>query len=215
MRIRPMIAGLALALLPLSAHAQSDDKAAFRALYQEIIETNTTLSVGSCTELAKKIAVHLKAAGIPDKDVTLIVPPNDPRWGNLVAVLHGTDARAKAVLMLAHLDVVEAKASDWGRDPFKLEEKDGFFIARGSSDDKAMASIFVDNLMRYKKEGYRPKRTIKMALTCGEETLAHVRRRRISRAPSPRTDRCRHRAQRRRQRPRHQRQIPIQRRRSR
>ena len=170
MRIRPMIAALALAATPLSAHAQAADKAAFRTLYQELIETNTTLSVGSCTELAKKIAVHLKAAGIPDKDVSLIVPPNDARWGNLVAVLHGSDARAKAVLMLAHLDVVEAKASDWGRDPFKLEEKDGFFIARGSTDDKAMAAIFVDNLMRFKQEGYHPKRSIKLALTCGEET---------------------------------------------
>jgi acetylornithine deacetylase/succinyl-diaminopimelate desuccinylase-like protein len=163
---------LALAAAPLTAHGQDlpPDVAAFRALYQELIETNTTLSAGDCTLAANRMAAHLKAAGLPDKDITLIAPDQDKRFGNLVAVLPGTDPKAKAVLMLAHLDVVEAKAEDWGRDPFKLEEKDGFFIARGATDDKAMAAIFVDAMMRFKQEQYRPRRTIKLALTCGEET---------------------------------------------
>jgi acetylornithine deacetylase/succinyl-diaminopimelate desuccinylase-like protein len=87
-----------------------------------------------------------------------------------VAVLPGTDPKAKAVLMLAHLDVVEAKREDWTRDPFKLVEENGFFYARGAADDKAMAATWVDTMVRYKKEGFHPRRTIKMALTCGEET---------------------------------------------
>ena len=87
-----------------------------------------------------------------------------------IAVLPGTDPKLKPILLLAHIDVVEANRADWERDPFKLVEEDGFFYARGSADDKAMAAVFADSLVRFKKEGYRPKRTIKLALTCGEET---------------------------------------------
>jgi len=85
-------------------------------------------------------------------------------------VLRGSDARLKPLLLLAHLDVVEARREDWARDPFKLVEEDGYFYARGASDDKAMAAVFTDALIRYKAEGFRPKRAIKLALTCGEET---------------------------------------------
>jgi acetylornithine deacetylase/succinyl-diaminopimelate desuccinylase-like protein len=87
-----------------------------------------------------------------------------------VAVLPGSDPKAKAILLLAHIDVVEAKREDWARDPFTLVEEDGYFYARGVADDKAQAAIWVDTLIRYRTEGYRPKRTIKVALTCGEET---------------------------------------------
>jgi acetylornithine deacetylase/succinyl-diaminopimelate desuccinylase-like protein len=142
---------------------------AFRALYKELVETNTTASVGSCTLAAQEMAAHLKAAGFPDSDLTIFSVPQYPKNGGLVAVYPGTDPKAKAILMLAHLDVVEAKREDWTRDPFKLVEEGGYFYARGSSDDKAQAAIWVDNLIRYKKEGFRPRRTIKMALTCGEE----------------------------------------------
>ena len=76
----------------------------------------------------------------------------------------------KPILLLAHIDVVEAKREDWTRDPFKLVEENGWFYARGASDDKSMAAIFTDSLIRYKKEGYKPRRDIKLALTCGEET---------------------------------------------
>ena len=78
--------------------------------------------------------------------------------------------KLKPLLLLAHIDVVEAKREDWVRDPFKLVEEDGFFYARGSADDKAMAAVFADSMVRFKKENYRPKRGIKLALTCGEET---------------------------------------------
>jgi acetylornithine deacetylase/succinyl-diaminopimelate desuccinylase-like protein len=93
-----------------------------------------------------------------------------PKKGNLVAVLHGTDKTAKAILLLAHIDVVEAKRADWKRDPFKLTEENGVFYGRGASDDKAMAAVFTDSMIRYKKDGFKPKRDIKLALTCGEET---------------------------------------------
>jgi acetylornithine deacetylase/succinyl-diaminopimelate desuccinylase-like protein len=167
------LAGAAAFLAAAPAFAQAGPapgEAAFRATYKELVETNTTLSAGSCTLAAERMAARLKAAGFPDSDLHLIVEPAHPKEGNLVAVLPGSDPKAKAVLLLAHIDVVEANRADWARDPFTLVEEDGFFYARGSSDDKAQAAIWVDTLARFKREGFRPRRTIKMALTCGEET---------------------------------------------
>jgi acetylornithine deacetylase/succinyl-diaminopimelate desuccinylase-like protein len=170
MRLALLAASL-LAATAAPAFAQpSPDEAQFRAIYKELVETNTTLSAGSCTLAAERMAARLKAAGFPDSDLHLIVEPSHPKEGNLVAVLPGTDPRAKAILLLAHIDVVEANRADWERDPFTLIEENGYFYARGSSDDKAQASVWVDTLARFKREGFRPKRTIKMALTCGEET---------------------------------------------
>ena len=146
------------------------DQVEFRALYKELVETNTTLSAGSCTLAAARMAAHLKAAGFADADLHPFGVPDHPKEGGLVAVYPGRDAKAKAVLMLAHLDIVEAKREDWTRDPFTLVEENGNFYARGVADDKAMASIWVDTLVRYKHEGFKPRRTIKLALTCGEET---------------------------------------------
>ena len=100
----------------------------------------------------------------------ILAPPEAPKDGALVAVLRGRDKSIKPILLLAHIDVVEAKREDWTRDPFKLVEENGWFYARGASDDKAMAAIFTDSLVRYRKEGYMPRRDIKLALTCGEET---------------------------------------------
>lgn len=162
------------ALLSLSAMAETTsltpDQVEFRALYKELVETNTTLSSGSCTLAAERMAAHLKAAGYSESDLHLFTAPNHPKEGGLVAILPGRDPKAKAILMLAHLDVVEARREDWTRDPFVLVEENGRFFARGAADDKSMAAIWVDTLARYKKEGYRPKHTLKMALTCGEET---------------------------------------------
>ena len=145
-------------------------EAEFRGLYRELIEINTTLSVGNCTDAANAMKARLTAAGYPESQLHVVVPPDQPRGGNLIADLPGSDSKLKPVLLLAHIDVVEAKREDWTRDPFKLVEEDGFFYARGASDDKAMASVFTDAMIRYKKEGYRPRRGIKLALTCGEET---------------------------------------------
>ena len=146
------------------------DQQAFRALYKELVETNTSLSVGSCTLAAEHMQARLKAAGFPAADLHPFVAPGHPKEGGLVAVLHGTDPRAKAVLLLAHIDVVEAKREDWTRDPFTLVEENAYFYGRGASDDKAQASVWVDTLIRLRQEGFHPRRDVKMALTCGEET---------------------------------------------
>jgi acetylornithine deacetylase/succinyl-diaminopimelate desuccinylase-like protein len=142
----------------------------FRALYKELVEINTTLSVGSCTDAANAMKARLLAAGYSDTDAQVLAPKEWPRQGNLVALLPGTDQSLKPIVLLAHIDVVEANREDWERDPFKLVEENGFFYARGSADDKAMAAVFADMLVRYKRENYRPKRSIRLALTCGEET---------------------------------------------
>lgn len=142
----------------------------FRALYKELIEIDTTLSAGSCTKAAEAMKMRLSAAGYPASDMHLITDPKRPQDGNLIALLPGTNTALKPMLLLAHIDVVEANRADWERDPFKLTEEGGFFYARGSMDDKAMAAIFTDSMVRYKREGYKPKRGIKLMLTCGEES---------------------------------------------
>jgi acetylornithine deacetylase/succinyl-diaminopimelate desuccinylase-like protein len=142
----------------------------FRELYKELVETNTSLSVGSCTLAAERMAARLRAAGFADGDLTLYAAPDHPKEGGLVAIYPGRDPKLKAILLLAHIDVVEAKREDWTRDPFTLVEENGSFWARGAADDKAEAAIWVDTLVRYKTENYRPRRTLKVALTCGEET---------------------------------------------
>jgi acetylornithine deacetylase/succinyl-diaminopimelate desuccinylase-like protein len=146
------------------------DQTAFRALYKELVETNTALSSGNCTLLAEHIAAHLKAAGFEDKDITLFSVPDHPKEGGVVAVLAGISKTAKPILLLGHLDVVEAKREDWTRDPFTLIEENGYFYGRGTADMKGMDATWIDAMMRFKRGGYHPKRTIKMALTCGEET---------------------------------------------
>lgn len=173
-RIRVSLLGTAatalLTLMPALHAAPDAGRAAFREVFEELVETNTTLSAGSCTAAAEKMAERLRAAGMPEKDLQLVVLPEHPKEGNLVAVLHGSDPAVKPMLLLAHVDVVEAKREDWVRDPFTLVEEDGFFYARGVADDKAMAAIWVDTLLRFLRDGLAPKRTIRLALTCGEET---------------------------------------------
>ena len=171
---------LALALTVTAANAAGAQASevlpppeqAFRAIYQEMVETNTTLSVGDCSRITTATAAKLTAAGYPAADVQIIAPADRPTKSNIVAILHGSQANkaGTAILLLAHIDVVEAKREDWVRDPFKLVEEDGYFYGRGTADDKSMAAIFVDAMLRYKQSGYRPKRDIKLALTCGEET---------------------------------------------
>jgi len=141
-----------------------------RDIYQELIEINTTNSVGDNTKAAEAMARRLLAAGFPADDVQVLVPV--PRKGNLVARLRGTGAR-RPLLLLAHLDVVEANREDWSVDPFKLLEKDGYFYGRGTSDDKAMAASFVANLIRFRQEGFVPDRDVIVALTADEEGGGH------------------------------------------
>src|SRR2546430_13991875 len=130
------------------------------------MEINRTDSIGDTVRAAEAMAARLRAAGLPAGDIRLI--STAPRKGNLVARLRGTGAR-KPILLLGHLDVVEAKREDWDFDPFKLQEVDGYFRSRGSVDDKAMAAIFTANLVRYVSEGYKPDRDVILALTADEE----------------------------------------------
>src|SRR5882672_10006691 len=169
-----MLKFYALAALSLATVAAAGDsksrggEAEFRALYKELVETNTALSNGRCTLAAERMAARLKSAGI--EQVQVFTAPDHPKEGGLFAVYPGSDPKAKAMLLLAHIDVVEAKREDWTRDPFTLIEENGFFYARGAVDDKAEASIWVDTLARYAREKFKPRRPIKLALTCGEET---------------------------------------------
>ena len=166
------VAALLLASVAGAASAQAvrPDQAEFRALYKQLVETNTEVTDGSCTQAAQQIAKRLQAAGIPQQQITLFSVPEHPKDGGIVVVYPGTSASLKPLLLLAHIDVVVAKRSDWVRDPFTLIEENGYFYGRGTSDDKAQAAIWADMLARFSREHYKPRRTIKMALTCGEET---------------------------------------------
>ena len=146
------------------------DQTAFRALYKEFVETDTSVTTGSCTALADKVEAHLRSAGFTDADITRFAVADHPKEGGLVVVLPGSSKTLKPILLLGHIDVVVAKREDWTRDPYTLIEENGYFYGRGTSDMKALDAIWVDMLMRFKKDGYRPQRTLKLALTCGEET---------------------------------------------
>ena len=173
MRKVVMAAAAAAAMLAGTAaqgQALRPDQAQFRAIYKELVETNTTLSAGSCTEAAQKMGARLQAAGFSPADLTYFSVPEHPKDGGLVAILKGSDPKAGAVLLLGHLDVVEARREDWTRDPFVLVEENGYFYGRGTSDMKSIDAIWVDSLIRLKQAKTPPRRTLKLALTCGEET---------------------------------------------
>ena len=165
-----VVAAIALLTAELG-QSQTPDKTLdlFRETYKELVETNTTFSAGDCTLAAKRMAARLTKAGYPAADVRIFIPDGHAKEGGLLAVLHGTDPRSKAILLLAHIDVVEAKREDWTRDPFTMFEENGYFYGRGTNDMKAQVAIWVDNMVRFREEGFRPKRSIKLALTCGEE----------------------------------------------
>lgn len=169
------LAGCALSVLAAgSAAAQTPatrypGEAAFRTLYKEMVETDTSGATGSCTTLVEKVAVRLRAAGFPAQNIQVLAPADQPKSGNIVAIYPGSDPGLKAVLLLGHIDVVNAKRDEWERDPFTLIEEGGYFYGRGTSDMKAQSAVWADSMIRFHQEGYKPRRTIKMALTCGEE----------------------------------------------
>ena len=135
-------------------------------IYKELVETNTTHSVGDNTLAATQVASWLCAAGFADEDIFIGEPIE--RKGNIVARLRGSGEK-KPMILLAHLDVVEAQRSDWSMDPFTLHERDGYFYGRGTLDDKAQAAIWTANIIRLKQQGYQPNRDIILALTADEE----------------------------------------------
>ena len=159
---------LAAVLTATSLAAQSaPNDARAREIYKELVEINTTdTPAGSVTRAAEAMAARFKAAGFPDADIRLLGP--DPRKHNLVVRYRGTGAR-RPLLLLAHLDVVDALREDWSFDPFVFREEGGWFYGRGTSDDKAMASHFVANLIRLKEERFTPDRDLILALTADEE----------------------------------------------
>jgi acetylornithine deacetylase/succinyl-diaminopimelate desuccinylase-like protein len=137
-----------------------------KEIFKQLVEINTTHSVGNTTTAAEAMATRFKAAGFADADVRVLAP--SPKKGNLVVRYRGTGAK-RPMILLAHLDVVEAKREDWSMDPFVLTERDGYFYGRGTADDKAMAAVFVANLLRLKSEGFMPARDIILMLTADEE----------------------------------------------
>jgi acetylornithine deacetylase/succinyl-diaminopimelate desuccinylase-like protein len=131
-----------------------------------MIEVKSGFTTGATTPIAESVAARFKAAGFPESDIFL--GGAIPRKANVVVRYHGTGAR-KPVLLLAHIDVVEAKREDWTVDPFVFLEKDGYFYGRGTADDKAQAAVWVANLLRYRREGFKPDRDLILALTADEE----------------------------------------------
>jgi acetylornithine deacetylase/succinyl-diaminopimelate desuccinylase-like protein len=171
MKTKTLLGALALAAMlamagPLRAQLDQPTRQLAREIFRQLIEINTTESVGSMTVAAEAMAARLRAAGFPAADVRVLSP--DKRHGNLVARIHGTGAR-RPILFLAHLDVVEARRPDWSLDPFKFTEKDGYFYGRGTSDVKDGDAILLTNFIRLKREGYRPDRDLILALTADEE----------------------------------------------
>jgi acetylornithine deacetylase/succinyl-diaminopimelate desuccinylase-like protein len=161
------IAGLVLLGTVLWGAALDDaTRQLSRDIFRELIEINTTDSVGSTTRAAEAMAKRLKDAGFPAADIR-VLGPND-RKGNMVARLRGKGTK-KPVLIIGHLDVVEARREDWTTDPFQFVEKDGYFIGRGTQDMKANDAILVTNFIRFVREGYRPDRDLILALTADEE----------------------------------------------
>jgi acetylornithine deacetylase/succinyl-diaminopimelate desuccinylase-like protein len=154
----------------VAAQALTPQQQLLRSIYQELVEIDTTEDTGDNTRAAQAMAARLRAGGIPAADIRVIVPPGGPKKGNLVARLKGSGAK-KPLLMLAHIDTVNAKREDWERDPLKLIEENGYFHARGAADDKAMAAALVTNLIRMKQEGYVPGRDLIIALTADEEII--------------------------------------------
>jgi acetylornithine deacetylase/succinyl-diaminopimelate desuccinylase-like protein len=163
---------LGFLFLPVAAFAQAPltpHQRAAREVYEQLVEINTVDSVGSVTNAVNAMAARFRAAGFPAADVHVLIPPGKPTKGNLVVRYRGRGGSLKPVLLLAHLDVVAALRTDWSRDPFELQEANGFFYGRGTADDKAMAAMFVSNLLRYKREGFVPSRDLILALTSDEE----------------------------------------------
>ncbi|HEV2233539.1 MAG TPA: M20/M25/M40 family metallo-hydrolase [Terriglobia bacterium] len=159
---------MCMALFAPMLRAQIDDstRQLSHDIFKQLIEINTTDSVGSTTVAAQAMAKRLLDAGFPASDVQ-VLGPND-RKGNLVARLHGTGAH-RPVLLIGHLDVVEARREDWTTDPFQFVEKGGYFYGRGTQDMKDADAIFITTFIRLKREGYKPDRDIILALTADEE----------------------------------------------
>ena len=173
MRLRRFAVPLAFTLVGQAVPAQSAptrEDSLHRAIFKELIEINSSPLGGDVSRATRAVQRRLLAAGFPAADVQVV--GGSPTCLNLVATLRGKDRKAKPVLLMAHLDVVPAKRSDWQFDPYVLREQDGWFTGRGTVDNKAGASILVANMVRWKRERFVPTKDVMMLLTCDEETSA-------------------------------------------
>jgi acetylornithine deacetylase/succinyl-diaminopimelate desuccinylase-like protein len=171
--LKPIMATVAFLAISGALSAQQPklnpaDRALARDIFKQLIETNTSHSVGSTTGAAEAMRKRLLDAGFPATD--MVIMGADDRHGNLVFRYHGKPGTTlKPVLIIAHLDVVEAKRDDWTTDPFQLVEKDGFFYGRGTQDMKDSDAAFVTSFILLKRQGFVPDRDVILALTADEE----------------------------------------------
>src|SRR5215467_14313898 len=167
-RLLSLVAACLCVAVAPPTHAQEKEEAnrQAREIFQQLVEINTTDSVGSVTAASEAMAARFRAAGFPDQDV-IVAGPNE-RKKNVVLRYHGSGKR-KPLLFIGHLDVVEARREDWSLDPFQFVEKDGFFYGRGTEDMKSGDALLVTNFIRLKSEGYVPDRDLILALTADEE----------------------------------------------
>lgn len=161
-----LLSGLAAMFACGQAMPPEPERQLARSIYKEIVEIKSGYTSGSTTPVAEAMATRLRAAGFPETDI--FVGGAIPKKANLVVRYRGS-GRLKPILLLAHTDVVEAKREDWSMDPFQFIERDGYFYGRGTGDDKAQAAVWIANLIRYKREGFKPDRDIIVALTADEE----------------------------------------------
>lgn len=170
MRNLPRILILALSLTSILFAADTlppqTDQTLAREIYKQMVESKSGFTTGATTPIAEAVAARFRKAGFPESDI--FVGGAIDRKGNVVVRYHGTGGR-KPILLLAHIDVVEAKREDWSTDPFQFLEKDGYFYGRGTADDKAQAAVWVETLLRFKRENFHPDRDLILALTADEE----------------------------------------------
>ena len=164
-----LVVGPAVLAGPASLAAQRDAARALeRELLKQLVEINTSDSAGHTRDAAQLLASRLIAAGLPASDVQVV--GYEPKYQSLVARLRGKNPDAKPILLMAHLDVVDARKEDWTFDPYVFREQDGYYWGRGTTDDKFGAAMLVASFIRYKQEGFVPDRDVIIALTADEET---------------------------------------------
>src|SRR2546429_123304 len=145
------------------------DRVLARDIFKQLIEINTTDSLGNTPRAARAMAQRLRAAGFAAPDLRVLIGP-DATHGNLVARYRGTGTGGRPIVVFAHLDVVPARRSDWSVDPFTFLEKDGYFYGRGTTDDKVGDAVLIANFIRLKRDHFKPTRDLILVLTGDEET---------------------------------------------
>src|SRR5258708_28445976 len=165
-RLGDLIGALLLIASIASAQRPDADRRLARDIFKQLIEINTTDSVGNVTAAAEAMATRLRQAGFDERDLQVAGPRENKK--NLVLRYRGRGKR-KPILFIGHLDVVEARREDWSKDPFQFIEDGGFFYGRGTEDMKSGDALLVATLIRLKKEGYLPDPDAILALTADEE----------------------------------------------